>query len=140
MPRIPERRSVSIGITMAGVFLVVDTLVPLYIGYETLVLIFAVCLLLVCCALIDTARGGLACGLTALAGQSLGEFVRYAIPNGPEIALAVLAYSFLLTLTYPVAGAIGGYIGGKVSTSRRGRSAAGAERSTKSSRSPKPDA
>lgn len=116
MTRIFERKSVSIGVLMAAVFLVVDAAVPAYVGVETLILSFAVCLLLICSALIETPRNGLMCGFVALAAQNLGTFAKYAVVAGVEIAVAVVSYSLLLTLTYPVAGMIGGYLGGRLTT------------------------
>jgi hypothetical protein len=126
-----ETRSVSIGILMAAVFLVVDAAVPMYVGVETLVLGFSVCLLLVCAALVETSRNGLVCGLIALVAQNLGTFARYLFSAGVDVAAAVVFYSLLLTLLYPVAGMIGGYLGGKLATSNHRQGAA--KRRTESS-------
>jgi hypothetical protein len=114
MMRTFARKSASIGVLMAAIFLVVDVVAPAYVGYETLIFGFAMCLLLVCCALVDTARDGLICGLTALAAQNVGTFLRYTISNGLEVAAAASPYPLLLTSTYLIAGAIGGYLGGKL--------------------------
>jgi hypothetical protein len=121
--RIFERKPVLIGILMAAVFLVVDAAVPLYVGVETLILSFAACFLLICSALIETPRNGLICGLTALVAQNLGTFAKYVVGAGVEVAAAVVSYSILLTLTYPVTGMIGGYLGGRLTAPNRQRDA-----------------
>lgn len=130
--RLKFRKSASIGILMAAVFLVVDAAVPMYVRAETLILGFAACLLLICSALIETPRDGLVCGLVALVAQNLGTFARYMVVARLEVAAAVVSYSFLLTLTYAVAGMIGGYLGGRLagSSHRRGAAKAGNQSAT----------
>jgi len=124
------RKSVSIGILMAAVFLVVDAVVPMYVGVEILVLTFAVCLLLICSALIETPRNGLICGLTALVAQNVGTFARYLVGAGVDVAAAVVSYTLLLTLTYPLAGTIGGYFGGKLNQTTSSHPRGAAKRGT----------
>jgi hypothetical protein len=128
MPKFGEK-SVLIGILMAAIFLVVDAVAPVDVGYEILILGFALCLLLVCSALIDGPRDGLICGLTTFVAQNAGTFAKYAIATGVETAAALLLYWLLLTLIYPVAGTIGGYLGGKLATLSRRRGTV--ERGTK---------
>jgi hypothetical protein len=126
--QILDRKSVSIGILMAAIFLVVDAVAPVELGYEKLFFGFAICVLLVCSALVDTPRTGLICGLTAFAAQNVGTFLRYAIASGLEVAAAVLPYS-LLASSYLIAGMVGGYLGGKLTTLSRRRGVT--ERGTK---------
>jgi hypothetical protein len=119
LSQILQRKSFSIGVLMAAVFLTIDTVVPEYVGYETLVLAFAACVLLVCSALIDTPKEGLICGLTVLVAQNAGAFAKVAIRDGPAIAAATGPYPLFLTSSYVIVGLLGGYLGGRLREDHR---------------------
>jgi hypothetical protein len=118
LPKVMESKPFSVGILLAAVFLAVNTVVPFYVSYETLVLAFAVCVFVVCSALIDTLREGLMCGLIVLVAQNIGAFVQVAIRDGLGIAVATVPYPLILTSSYIIAGVLGGYIGGRLAGGR----------------------
>jgi hypothetical protein len=119
LSEILQRKSISIGILMAAIFLAIDAVVPFYVGYETMIPAFAICLLVVCSALIDTPKEGLICGLIVLAAQNAGAFVEVALMDGSAIAAATVPYLLIWTSSYSMVGLIGGYLGGRLAGGRK---------------------
>jgi len=109
-----DKKSLIIGIVMAALFLATDAVTPIYFSYETMIMVFAICLLVVCVALFDSAWDGFYCGLTALAAQSAGGFVRYATMYGTGVASSSLLYTLVLTSIYPITATLGSMIGGRL--------------------------
>ena len=99
---------------MAAIFLAIDLVIPIYVSLETIILAFAVCVLVVCSAVIDTPKEGLMCGLVVLVAQNIGAFVIVAIRNGAAIATAMVPYLLILTSSYLAVGLFGGYVGGRL--------------------------
>lgn len=99
---------------MAAIFLAIDLAIPIYVSLETIILAFAVCVLVVCSAVIDTPKQGLMCGSVVLVAQNIGAFVIVAIRNGAAIATAMVPYSLILTSSYVAVGLLGGYVGGRL--------------------------
>jgi hypothetical protein len=118
LSEILERKSVVLGILMAGIFLAIDLAIPIYVSLETIILAFAVCVLVVCSAVIDTPKEGLMCGLVVLVAQNIGAFVIVAIRNGAAIATAMVPYLLILTSSYVAVGLLGGYVGGRLARGR----------------------
>jgi hypothetical protein len=103
---------------MAAIFLAIDLAIPIYVSLETIILAFAVCVLVVCSAVIDTPKEGLMCGLVVLVAQNIGAFVIVAIRNGAAIATAMVPYLLILTSSYVAVGLLGGYVGGRLARGR----------------------
>jgi hypothetical protein len=118
LSEILERKSVVLGIVMAAIFLAIDLAIPIYVSLETIILAFAVCVLVVCSAVIDTPKEGLMCGLVVLVAQNIGAFVIVAIRNGAAIATAMVPYLLILTSSYVAVGLLGGYVGGRLARGR----------------------
>lgn len=107
-----DRKSISVAILTAAVFLAVDALTPAYVAYELRIFVFAVCLLAVCSALMDGPKSGFTCGLIVFAAQGAATFLRYAVVWGVDIAIVLLPYSIVLISSYLIVGILGGYLGG----------------------------
>jgi len=113
---------------MAAVFLAIDVVIPVYVGYETMIFAFALCILVVCSALIDTPKEGLICGLIVLVVQNAGAFAKVAIRDGPAIAAATVPYLLILTPSYIIAGLVGGYVGRRLAEGHKKRTKSSAAR------------
>jgi hypothetical protein len=75
-------------------------------------------LLLVTAALTNRLETGLLCGAVAAVTQFLALLGFYAYSYTIDVAIAVVPFQSLRILMYPVAGVIGGYIGGYIPTER----------------------
>ncbi len=107
----------AIGLILGLVFGAVQVSVPAGFSQETLVVAYAVILTLVTMALLSSIKYGLLAGLAAMICLSATEFFYYSFVYGTGIAAGLILYSALSLpriVVLPVAGVLGGLMGGEV--------------------------
>jgi len=98
------------GLALGVAFVTAELEIPASQPSGLLAVIFVVVTLLVAAAVTDRARTGAVFGAAATLSQFLGLLIFYAYAWSPSVGLDIALSAALRTLTYPLAGLIGGYV------------------------------